>query len=72
MHAYERHFHDFITKLVKAMYAHNYRTSRRDTVLSILFQLYGSRTGLFEGDLFTVGRNDLLLPPTFILVEELI
>ena len=42
-------------------------SSRRECVLVILFQLYGSRAELFEGDLFWVGQ-----PPTFILEEELI
>ena len=36
-------------------------SSRRECVLVILFQLYGSRAELFEGDLFTVGQYDL--PP---------
>ena len=48
-------------------------SSGRDFVLTwvliILFQLYGSRAGLFEGDLFYVGQYD---PPTFILEDELI
>ena len=43
--------------------------SGSDCVLIILFQLYGSKTGLFEGDLFWVGQYD---PPTFILEERLI
>ena len=30
----------------------------RDCVLMILFQLYGSRAGLFEGDFFWVGQYD--------------
>ena len=54
-------------------------SSRRDCVLVILFQLYGSWAGLFEGDSFWVGQYDKLpLPPPspplpiFILKEELI
>ena len=43
-------------------------SSGRDCVLIILFQLYGSRAGHFEGD-FQVGECD---PQTFILEEELI
>ena len=39
-------------------------------VLIILFQLYGSKAGLFENDLFWVGQYDSP-PPTFIL-EKLI
>ena len=31
-------------------------SSGRDCVLFILFQIYGSRAGLFEGDLFWVGQ----------------
>ena len=42
----------------------------RDCVLIILFELYGSKTGFFEGNLFWVGHYDPLL--TFILEEELI
>ena len=33
-------------------------SSRRDCVIVILFQLYGSKAGLFEGDLFWVGQYD--------------
>ena len=40
-------------------------------VLIILFQLYGSKAGLFESDLFWVGKYDSPPPPTFIL-EKLI
>ena len=32
--------------------------SRRDCVLIILFQLYGSKVGLFQGNLFWVGQYD--------------
>ena len=39
-------------------------------VLIILFQLYGSKAGLFDSDLFWVGQYDSP-PPTFIL-EKLI
>ena len=35
-------------------------SSGRDYVLIILFQLYDSKTGLFEGNLFWVGHNDPL------------
>ena len=45
-------------------------SSGRDCVLIILFELYGSKTGFFEGNLFWVGHYDPLL--TFILEEELI
>ena len=44
-------------------------SSGRDSVLIILFQLYGSRAGIFEGNFFCVGQYD---PPVFILEEELI
>ena len=55
-------------------------SSRRDCVLMILFQLYGSRAGLFEGGLFWVGHYDPTPPPpppprkknNFISEEELI
>ena len=36
----------------------------------ILFRLYGSKAGLFEGNLFWVCQYHL--PPTLILEEELI
>ena len=39
-------------------------------VLIILFQLYGSRAGLIEGDFFSGWVS--ITPPTFILEEELI
>ena len=42
--------------------------SGRDCVLITLFQLYGSKAGLFEGNSFWVGQCDL---PTFMLEEEL-
>ena len=42
--------------------------SGRDCVLITLFQLYGSKAGLFEGNSFWVGQCDLL---TFMLEEEL-
>ena len=45
-------------------------SSGRDYVLIILFQLYGTEAGLFEGNFFWVGQYDHF--PTFILVEELI
>ena len=44
-------------------------SSGSDCVLIILFQLYGSKAGLFEGHLFWVDQYD---PQTFILEEELI
>ena len=48
-------------------------SSGRDWVLIILFQLHGSRAGLFEGDSFCMGQYDPPPPPpTFILEEELI
>ena len=43
--------------------------SGRDCVLIILFQLYGSKTGPFQVNLFWLGKYD---PRTFILEEELI
>ena len=43
-------------------------SSGSDQVLIILFQLYDSKAGLFEGNLFWVGHCD---PSTFILEEEL-
>ena len=45
-------------------------SSGRDYVLIILFQLHGSKGGLFESNLFWVGQYDP--PSTFILEEELI
>ena len=45
-------------------------SSGRDCVLIILFQLYDSKSGPFEGNLFWVGLCDT--PPTFKLEEELI
>ena len=47
----------------------NLGSSGRDCVLIILFQLYGSKAGLFEGNLLWPGQYD---PPTFILEKELI
>ena len=45
----------------KTVHAYNYRFFwRRDCVLIILFQLYGSNTGVFEGNLFWVGHYDRL------------
>ena len=44
-------------------------SSRRDCVLIILFQFYGSKAGLFESNLIWV---DTPQPSTFILEEELI
>ena len=41
--------------------------SGRDCVLIIIFQLYSSKTGLFEGNLFWMGQYD----PSFILEENL-
>ena len=32
--------------------------SRRDCVLIILFHIYGSEAGIFEGNLFWVGQYD--------------
>ena len=40
------------------------KSSGGDCVLIILFQFYGFKTGLFQGNLFSVGQQD---PPTFIL-----
>ena len=45
-------------------------SSGRDCVLIIIFQLYGSKAGLFEGNLFWVGQYDP--HPTVILDKELI
>ena len=45
-------------------------SSGRDCVLITLFQLYDTKTELFEGNLFWVGQYDHL--PTFTLEEELI
>ena len=39
-------------------------SSERDCALVILFQIYGSKAGLFEGNLLWVDQHDLL---TFIL-----
>ena len=36
----------------------NIGISGRDNVLIILFQLYGSKAGLLDGDLFWVGQYD--------------
>ena len=44
-------------------------SSGRDCVLFILFHLYSSKAGFFEGNLFWVGQYD---PPNFVLEEELI
>ena len=44
-------------------------SSGRDSVLVILFQLYRSKAGFFNDNLFWVGQYD---PTTFILEEELI
>ena len=44
-------------------------SSGGDCVLIILFQLYGTKAGLFEGNLSWVGQYDHF--PTFILEEEL-
>ena len=44
-------------------------SSGRDCALVILFQIYGSMTGLFDGNLFWVGQYD---PPNFIFEKELI
>ena len=44
-------------------------SSEKDCVLIILFQIYGTKAGLFEGNLFKVGQYDHF--PTFILEEEL-
>ena len=46
----------------------NIDSSGRDCVLVALFQLYGSKAGLFEGNLIWMGQYD---PPTLILEEEL-
>ena len=43
--------------------------SGRDCSLIILFHVYASETGLFQGNLFWVGEYDAL---TFILEEKLI
>ena len=46
-------------------------SSGRDYVLIILFQIYGSKAGLFESNLFWVGQYDSLSPlSNFILGEE--
>ena len=44
-------------------------SSGMDSVLIILFQLYGSKAGFFEGNLFRVSQYESW---TFILEEELI
>ena len=44
-------------------------SSERGSVLIILYQLYGSKAGLFDGNLLWAGQYD---PPTSILEEELI
>ena len=44
-------------------------SSGRDCVLIILFQLYGSKAGLFEDNLFWLDQYD---HPNVILKEELI
>ena len=41
----------------------------RVCVLVILFQFYGSKAGLFDGNLSWEGQYDL---PTFLLEEELV
>ena len=45
-------------------------SSGRSCVLMILFQLYDTKAGLFEGNLLWAGQNDHF--PTFILEEKLI
>ena len=47
----------------------NIGSSWRDSVLMILFQLYDSKAGITESNLFWVGQYE---PPIFILEEELI
>ena len=47
----------------------NIGSSERGSVLIILYQLYGSKAGLFDGNLLWAGQYD---PPTSILEEELI
>ena len=55
---------------MKKSYMHTIiSASRRDCALVTLIQIYGSKAGFFEGNLFWVGKYD---PPTFILEEELI
>ena len=44
-------------------------SSRKDSVLITSFQLYGSKAGLLQGNLFWVGQYD---SPSFILEEKLI
>ena len=49
---------------MKKLYMHTIiGSSGRDCVLTILFQLYGSKAGLFEGNLFWVGQCDPLKLP---------
>ena len=45
------------------------RSSGKVCVLIILFQLYGSKAGLLDSNLFWVGH---FTPPAFILEEQLI
>ena len=59
----------FFIKLLKSHTCSVIGSSERDCVLIILFELYGSKAGLFESNLFWVGHYDPL--STFIL-EELI
>ena len=48
-------------------------SSGRDCVLITLFQLYGSKAGLFQDRLFWVDQYDSLSPhQTFILEDKLI
>ena len=44
-------------------------SSEKDCVLIILFQIYSTKAGLFEGNLFKIGQYDHF--PIFILEEEL-
>ena len=55
---------------MKKPYIHTIvRSYGKECVLTILFQLYGSKAGLFDSNLFWVGH---CTPPTFILEEQLI
>ena len=64
-----RHLHNFIIKELYMRAIIGY--SGRDCVFIILFQLWGSKTGLFQVNLFWMDKYDSI-HPTFILEEALI
>ena len=45
-------------------------SSGGDCVLMIVFQIYGSKAGLFESNFYWVGQCDPPLPPSTLVLEE--